>query len=356
MTRTNTTPLRTVHLLDDVNLGGVTRGLAVFEIPSLAARMENRVVEVDPASPLAPCLDADLILVHFPPRWRALPYLAMLRLRNPGARIIQVEHSYTRAWAARHVGKPGRFRALLRLWCEACDEIVCVSQGQGRWLQEAAGLELPPTVIYPWGGDHGLYAVEPARPRAQGPLRLGAYGRFAEQKGFDLLLEAMHLLAHDHYTLDLGGFGPDEAMLRERAQGLDNVRFTGKVADLPAFMADLDVLVIPSRWEAFGQVGAECKMAGRATLFSDVDGLPEQAPDPAWIVDCSSPETIALAIAAIDPLEVGAAGALNRTDMHGARQARIDGWSAVLDRGETHRLRLGARPRRIPFRLAGQPA
>jgi hypothetical protein len=51
----------------------------------------------------------------------------------------------------------------------------------------------------------------------QGRLRIGAYGRFCEQKGFDLLIAAHRAGAMPGCDLVLGGFGPDEAALRALA-------------------------------------------------------------------------------------------------------------------------------------------
>ncbi|MCJ2184598.1 glycosyltransferase [Novosphingobium sp. 1949] len=340
--------LRTAHLLDDLALGGVTRGLAVFDMPSLAGRMTSAVVEVDPAQRLAPRLDANVIMVHFPPRWNALPFLLSLRLRNPRARILQVEHSYTRAWAERHVPRAGRFARLLKLWCALCDEVVCVSFGQARWLRDTARLRRAPSVVYPWGGRHGLdrvglgragfdragLAEAPAEAPDARPIRLASYGRFAEQKGFDTLIAAMALLPAGRFTLTLGGFGPDEASLRAAAQGLANVDFAGKVTDLAAFLEPVDLVVIPSRWEAFGQVAAEAKMAARAVLVADVDGLPEQMLSRTWVADCRTPQGIAAGIEAAAREDLRAAGAANRAAMADAEKARIAGWSEVLDRAE----------------------
>ncbi|EGD59084.1 glycosyltransferase [Novosphingobium nitrogenifigens DSM 19370] len=324
------TKLRTVHLLDDLSFGGVTRGLAVFAEPELAAVMTGQVVEIDPAQRIAPRFDADLILMHFTPRWNALPFLASLRLRNPGARIVHVEHSYTRAWTALHVPNLSRFRTMLRLWRKGCDELVAVSHGQAAWLQDFLGLAVAPRVIEPWGGCQGCRELPLPTPRKGRPLRLAAYGRFAEQKGFDILIAAMSLLPSQDYELDLGGFGPWDDRLRDQAAGLSNVRFFGRVGDVAAFLDACDVVVVPSRWEAFGQVVAEAKMAGRPVLVADVDGMPEQMITPDWIADCSSPEGLAAAIARIDASDLVAVGARNRAAMADVRRERVAAWLDLI--------------------------
>jgi glycosyltransferase involved in cell wall biosynthesis len=322
--------LRAAHLLDDLSFGGVTRALSIFEHSDLARRITSRVQAVKPTARIAPVLDADLIVLHFSPRWNALPFLASLRLRNRHARIVHIEHSYTSAWAELHVASPRRFRAMLRLWRRGCDAVVAVSHGQRAWLEDFAGLR-GLRVIEPWSGVSGLDGVPALNTQTQGPLTLAAYGRFARQKGFDTLIEAMKHLRGQPVMLLLGGFGEDEAMLRRLARGMDTVRFVGKVEDVGAFLARADVVVVPSRWEAFGQVAAESKMAGRPVLLANVDGLPEQATMPGWIADCSSAQGLAEAIARIDRAELARTGARNRAAMADALERRVAAWLTLIE-------------------------
>ncbi len=50
----------------------------------------------------------------------------------------------------------------------------------------------------------------------------------------------------------------------------------GKVDDVPAFLAQSDVVIIPSRWEPWGNVCLEAKAAHKPVIVSAVDGLVEQ--------------------------------------------------------------------------------
>lgn len=335
--------VRLVHLLDDVSFGGVTRALAIFDDPRLASQISSRTVQVDPHRLGAPGIAADMVLIHFTPRWRALPFLLALKLRNPRIRIVHVEHSYTRSWAAHHVGNPQRFAAMLRLWYGLCDDVVAVSHGQAAWLRQFVRSVRSLRVISPWSGEQNLGDVAPRVRREGAPVRLAAFGRFAPQKGFDTLMRAMALLPSERFTLDLGGFGPDEPLLRRLADNAGlaegrnpQVRFVGKVDDVAAFVAEADVVVVPSRWEAFGQVVAEAMLAGRPVLVSDVDGMPEQLPDPSWVADCATPERLARAIRAICPASLAKVGVANRDAMAGAAAARIAQWLDLVIERKPH--------------------
>ena len=132
------------------------------------------------------------------------------------------------------------------------------------------------------------------------------------------------------FRSDLGGFGPWDDRLRDQAAGLSNVRFSGRVNDVAAFLDTCDVVVVPSRWEAFGQVVAESKMAGRPVLVADIDGMPEQMITPNWIADCSSPEGLAAAIARIDASDLAEVGARNRAAMADVRRERVGAWLDLM--------------------------
>jgi glycosyltransferase involved in cell wall biosynthesis len=97
---------------------------------------------------------------------------------------------------------------------------------------------------------------------------LGAYGRFSQQKGFDILIKAMQLVPSNQVQLILGGYGADEAMLKQLAEGMENVRFLGAISDVPSFLSTCDVVIIPSRWEPWGNVCLEAKAAGKPVIDS----------------------------------------------------------------------------------------
>ena len=164
-----------------------------------------------------------------------------------------------------------------------------------------------------------------------GKLRLGAYGRYAPQKGFDTLIAAMRLLPPGLATLDLAGYGPDEAALRDAAAGLPNVRIGGKINGPLAFLSGVDAIVVPSRWEAFGLVAAEARAAGRPVLAAAVDGLAEQIM-PAWgaVYHGDSPAALAAAIEAFAARDHAAMSEAARQSVAGALSITVGLWARLL--------------------------
>ena len=94
------------------------------------------------------------------------------------------------------------------------------------------------------------------------------------------------LPADARWELRVGGAGQEAEMDRMRAlaSGLP-IHFLGQV-ESAAFLADLDVLVVPSLWvEPFGRVVGEAYAAGVPVLGAQVGGIAElvRRVDPAWL-------------------------------------------------------------------------
>ncbi|MCJ2188849.1 glycosyltransferase family 4 protein [Novosphingobium beihaiensis] len=326
------TQVRVLHLLDDFAMGGVSQAVSIYQTPELRETAHSQVLEVSPDSQLAPKLpEADIIVTHFPPRWKCLPFLLSLRLRNRQARLVHVEHSYTGSWEAHNVPSTKRFRLMMRAAFALFDEVVCVSHGQMRWLREAAALPAEKLrVIQPLSGHKGLGSVPAPDWQGERPLVVGAYGRFVQVKGFDRLIEAFRTLDPERYVLHLGGAGPEEAYLRQLAAGHANIQFKGMIDDVPAFLGECDVIAMPSRWEAYGLVATEAKMAARPILVAEVDGLPEQAGAAGRVIDFTRTSRFAEALSSLRPDHLRDMAAAARLSVSTVFEERIEAWRALF--------------------------
>ena len=326
-----------LHILDDDALGGVTRLLASI-VESLAdvGVHEKLVTTTAWRLPVAHrqlqagALAPDVVVLHFTAAWRKLPFMLALRGRLRNAKIILVEHSYTESFERSCVPRPTRFRAMLRCAYSMVDHVVAVSPGQARWMVGAGLLSAKRLTTIPCVLDLTDFENVPS-PRVSGrPMRLGAFGRFAPQKGFDTLISAMRLVPAETATLDIAGYGPDEADLRRAATGLAHVRIQGRV-DPVAFLADIDAVAMPSRWEAGAVTCWEVRAAGRPVIVSDVDGLPEQVPpEIGTVVPAEDPARLAAAICALAAADRAPMEAAARRSTKGAYAATLAGWRGIL--------------------------
>jgi glycosyltransferase involved in cell wall biosynthesis len=153
---------------------------------------------------------------------------------------------------------------------------------------------------------HGLFAnaratvIYNARPpkaedkrslpnRQNGVLRIGFIGRIEEQKGIEVLLQAVVQLPRGAWQLRVGGRAPSSAYLaklRTRYPQTE-VEYLGYVAQAD-FFPTLDVLVVPSVWnEPLGVVVFEAMGYGVPVIGSRVGGIPEiiEGSGAGWLFD-----------------------------------------------------------------------
>jgi N-acetyl-alpha-D-glucosaminyl L-malate synthase BshA len=78
--------------------------------------------------------------------------------------------------------------------------------------------------------------------------------------------------------LVLVGNGPDEPLVRERAQRLglaDRVEFLGEIENVECVVSAADVALFPSESESFGLSALEAMACGVPVVATDVGGLPD---------------------------------------------------------------------------------
>ncbi len=152
--------------------------------------------------------------------------------------------------------------------------------------------------------------IEPAKfdapaPLPDGDLRLAAIGRFVEQKGQMVLVQALADLVktHPRVRLSLIGDGEMRADLEAAisANGLqDHVTLTGWLAEaeVRAELARAQALVMPSFAEGLPMVVMEAMAAARPVVATYVAGTPELvlAGETGWLVPAGDPVLLAEAL------------------------------------------------------------
>lgn len=111
-------------------------------------------------------------------------------------------------------------------------------------------------------------------------FRIGFLGRLVSQKGVDILIQATDILRKDDIEchIYIGGTGPLKPDLETQVQkvGLEkNVTFLGNVSDKNKFFNNIDVFVLPSRFEGFPLVLLEAGMYKMPIVATNVSGNPE---------------------------------------------------------------------------------
>lgn len=115
---------------------------------------------------------------------------------------------------------------------------------------------------------------------------IGNVARFMpEKKGQDILIEAVKQLVSDYPEIRcLFAGAPDKKHVDQfdaykkkvQSEGLENnIEFLGNVEDIPSFLSNIDIFVLPSRYEGFGISLIEAMCAGIPCIASDLDGPSE---------------------------------------------------------------------------------
>lgn len=116
------------------------------------------------------------------------------------------------------------------------------------------------------------------KERQEGVLHIGVPGRIEETKNQQIVLE---LLRSSKFPVKIkcyfAGSGTADAEMKEMVEryGLgDKVEFLGvlKIAEMHTFYKEMDVVILPSRFEAFGLVLIEALSIGCPVLVSDSHG------------------------------------------------------------------------------------
>jgi glycosyltransferase involved in cell wall biosynthesis len=245
----------------------------------------------------------EVVSFGFTPRSPAaiLPAAAMVpRLaREIRARRIRLVHSFlflanmVGRFACRLTGVPGisSIRVEERekgyhLWAERmtrslADHYLTPSQRVADFTSLRAGVPRERITVIP----NPVIPPPPASGRLQAMLGLepgvspaAFVGRLHRQKGVDLLLEAWAALPPSRPLLLVVGDGPERPSLEERARRPDlagSVRFTGWIPGVGDLLADLSLLVLPSRWEGQPNVILEAMAAGTPVVAAATGGVPE---------------------------------------------------------------------------------
>lgn len=156
--------------------------------------------------------------------------------------------------------------------------------------------------------------IEPAHFPAIAPmpqkLRLVAIGRFTEQKGFPLLIEAVAIAARLHPGLRLTLVGDGELRgeieaLIERHTLRRHVILTGWLdeAQLKAELDAAQALILPSFAEGLPMVVMEAMASGRPVIATSIAGVPELVtPETGFLLPAGDVQALADAMASLGDL------------------------------------------------------
>ena len=159
-----------------------------------------------------------------------------------------------------------------RPWVDA----VLTNSDTGRQaLIDADGLDPARVIVIENGVDLDRFAAAPPPFARPGVVRVGCVANLRPVKNIDGLMHAAQLvLAHDpEAVFEVAGDGDQRRDLERLHAELglgDRFALRGSVADVPGFLASIDVAVLPSHSEGMSNALLEFMAAGRAIVATDV--------------------------------------------------------------------------------------
>lgn len=302
------TPVRVLHLITELNIGGAQKALA-----RLLAHLDR-----DRFAPTTACLYAGdgpvadeirafsvpVIDLGMTAKWRWDAFWQLYRL------LRRERPTILHTWMF-HANIPGRVLGRLagvpivisseqtmgqeshwRYWLNRItdpltDRVVCVSQQVADFVVKKVGIPQRKTVVIPNGIDVRDFEHLPAKQQVRAALGLpfdqmliGTVSRLKLVKRLDVLLQAMKSL-RDIYVVIIGD-GPERTQLEamsERAGIASRVHFAGQQDDVRIWLAALDMFVLSSDWEGMPNAVLEAMAAGLPVVATAVGGTPEVVMD-----------------------------------------------------------------------------
>jgi len=216
------------------------------------------------------------------------PACDMAAIASAGMRLRHVHHVQdTRPWLAARGPKPGLRRLQTRLLAAlAKPRYVAVSRAVRNYTCRHLGIPETSVRVIHNGVDMARFRDRASRsPRPKGSITLGVLARLSPEKGHDYLLKALHLVVERgvEARLLVAGTGSLLQHCVEQVADLeiaDRVSFLGHVTDVPAWLASVDVLVLPSvAAEGLPLSILEGMAMGLPVIATDVAGASEAIVD-----------------------------------------------------------------------------
>lgn len=193
----------------------------------------------------------------------------------------------------RYLGASGIGRMILKtlekITCHYSTSIECVSKSNME-MGIKEGLFPPEKVTVVWDGSSGGVDLskfdyskrDQWRKEVRAELGYtdndfvyGFVGRVTRDKGINELLQAFFSLDDDSKLLLTGSMEGEntlDASLLEKAREHPNIQFHGAVTDVERYFAAIDILILPSYREGFGNVVIEAGAVGTPAIVSGIPG------------------------------------------------------------------------------------
>ena len=168
-----------------------------------------------------------------------------------------------------------RFGFIIKFIAWKADLILANSKATKNLLEKKFGISQDKIKVLYNGINTSIKPNKALKTAKNSPFIVGFIGRLDTPKGVHILIDAIRQLGDKSYKLVIAGNGPLERGLKKNAAGLVNVEFCGRIENPYSFLDSIDLLVVPSIREPFGNVCIEAGLRKIPVVASYIDGIPE---------------------------------------------------------------------------------
>ena len=223
---------------------------------------------------------ADALIAHHA---APMSHLCLLFIKKLNRHIRTVAYAHSNAVDIIGGAQKKRGAWLRKMILQAsfnrADRVVAISKSVKTSLMDCFGTPEDKIAVIYNGVDLDRFDL-PTKPAVDGTLRMIYVGRLIQQKGVQVLLQAMTCLPPDgKYHLKIVGDGPYRTELEAFVQEhnlTDAVEFLGSRRDIPELLSESDVFIhVPLLEEGFGITIVEAMAEGKICICARSGAIPE---------------------------------------------------------------------------------
>lgn len=159
---------------------------------------------------------------------------------------------------------------------KSADRIISTAQFERNWLIKTFKIPELKIIYIPLP----INLVEkPKKQHDRAITKIAYFGRLSQEKNIKVLISAFKLVKQQHKNsgLFIAGEGPLRRDLEEFGKNTGDVSFLGRLSqtDLNIFLEDIDIFVLPSKFEVSPRAVIEAMSRGNPVVTTPVGELPQ---------------------------------------------------------------------------------